>query len=77
MTNSTTKVESPMKQSLMVAAICLNAFWIGCDQDKQVGVPWMQSSFLICQRASAQTACDSSFAVRHRSDMMMEEQKEY
>ena len=27
MQNSTTNVERPMKQSLMVAAICLNAFW--------------------------------------------------
>ena len=27
MTNSTTKVERPMKQSLIVAAICLKAFW--------------------------------------------------
>lgn len=27
MMNSTMKVESPMKQSLMVAAICLKAFW--------------------------------------------------
>jgi voltage-gated sodium channel len=25
-----------------LSVICLNAFWIGCDQDKQVGVPWMQ-----------------------------------
>ena len=27
MTNSTTKVERPMKQSFIVAAICLKAFW--------------------------------------------------
>lgn len=27
MMNSTTKVERPIKQSLIVAAICLNAFW--------------------------------------------------